>query len=75
MNFPGKNPGVGCHFLLHLYFLQKCKKQEDFPGGPVVENLPVSAGDMGLVPGWRRFHMLQGNSACAATAEPSCHNY
>ena len=23
----------------------------DFPGGPVVKNLPSDAGDMGLVPG------------------------
>ena len=27
----------------------------DFPGGPVVKNLP--AGDMGLIPGSGRFHM------------------
>ena len=27
-------------------------KGEDIPGGPVVENLPSSAGDMGLIPGW-----------------------
>ena len=24
----------------------------DFPGGPVVKNLPSHAGDMGSVPGW-----------------------
>ena len=23
----------------------------DFPGGPVVKNLPTNAGDMGLIPG------------------------
>ena len=23
----------------------------DFPGGPVVKNLPYNAGDMGLIPG------------------------
>ena len=40
-----------------------------FPG---VENLPANAG---LIPGRRRFHLLQGNSACATTAEPLCHNY
>ena len=36
----------------------------DFPGGPVVENLPSSAGDAALIPGWElRPHMLQGNQA------------
>ena len=34
----------------------------DFPGGPVVKNLPASAGDMGSIPGPGRFHMLQGNN-------------
>ena len=24
----------------------------DFPGGPVVENLPSNAGDTGSIPGW-----------------------
>ena len=33
----------------------------DFPGGPVVKNLPASAGDMGLIPGPGRFHMVQDN--------------
>ena len=29
----------------------KKEMQKDFPGGPVVENLPASAGDTGSVPG------------------------
>ena len=33
----------------------------DFPGGPVVKNLPANAGDMGSVPGLGRSHMPQGN--------------
>ena len=33
----------------------------DFPGGPVVKNLPANAGDMGSLPDLGRFHMLQGN--------------
>ena len=43
----------------------------DFPGGPVVENLPANAGDMGLIPGLGRFHVLQSHEArpCATTAE------
>ena len=35
--------------------------KQDFPGGPLVKNLPANARDMGLIPGARRFHMLQGN--------------
>ena len=34
---------------------------EDFPGDPVVKNLPANAGDMGSVPGQGRFHMHRGN--------------
>ena len=35
----------------------------DFPGGPVLKNLPVNAGDEGPIPGPGRFHMPQGNEA------------
>ena len=31
----------------------------DFPGGPVVKNLPANAGDMGSSPGPGRSHMPQ----------------
>ena len=30
-----------------------------FPGGPMVKNLSANAGDMGLIPGPRKFHMPQ----------------
>ena len=33
----------------------------DFPGGPVIKNLPDNAGDMGSIPGLGRFHMPQSN--------------
>ena len=33
----------------------------DFPGGPIVKNLPANAGDMDLIPGKERFHMLWSN--------------
>jgi len=36
-------------------------KRRDFPDGPVVKNLPASAGDMGSIPGLGRSHMPQGN--------------
>ena len=37
--------------------------EKDFPSGPVVTNPPTNAGDMGLIPGPRRFHMPRGNKA------------
>ena len=36
-------------------------KIRDFPGGPVVKNLPTNAGDTGSILGPGRFHMLQVN--------------
>ena len=35
---------------------------EDFPGGPVVKNLPANSGDTGLSPGPGRFHMPRGST-------------
>ena len=37
------------------------KKKGDFPGGPLVKNLPANAGDMGSIPASGRFHMQQSN--------------
>ena len=37
------------------------KKQEGFPGGAVVENLPANAGDTGSSPGLGRSHMPRSN--------------
>ena len=31
----------------------------EFPGGPVVKNLPCSAGDTGSIPGAGRSHVVQ----------------
>ena len=36
-------------------------KHQDFPGGPVVKNLPANAGDTGLIPNPGRSHMLLNN--------------
>ena len=33
----------------------------DFPGGPVVKNLPANAGDMGSIPGPGRSHVPPSN--------------
>ena len=37
----------------------KSNQNEGFPGGSVVKNPPASAGDLGLIPGPGRSHMLQ----------------
>ena len=37
------------------------KKKGDFPGGPMVEDPPANAENMGSIPGSRRFQMLRGN--------------
>jgi len=37
------------------------KEQQDFPGGPVVQNLPAKAGDMGLIHGLGKSHMPWAN--------------
>ena len=34
---------------------------KDFPGGPVVKNLPVNARDMGSIPGLERLYIPWGN--------------
>ena len=39
--------------------------KQDFPSGTVDKNLPASAGGMGSIPGLRRCHMLESNSAHA----------
>ena len=36
-------------------------KNEDFPSGPVVKNLPVNTGDIGSIPGLRRCQKLHSN--------------
>ena len=54
----GKSLKAPHNFIVNLKLLFKKKKVVlDFLGGTVDENLPVSAGDMGLIPGLERFHM------------------
>ena len=48
--------------------INKYLKNRDFPGGPVVKNLPANAGDMGSIPG-------PGNSLMLQSDMPMCHNY
>ena len=46
---------------IYLMPLNCTLKTGYFPGHPVVKNLPVIAGDTGLVPGLRVLHMPWGN--------------
>ena len=39
----------------------KNNQKGDFPGGPVVKNLPANAGDMGSGPDPVRSHMQRSN--------------
>ena len=62
-------PGWSSALLSHLAFVEgdsesECVKSRgwrDFPGGPMVRNLPANAGVMGSIPGRGRFHMPEGN--------------
>ena len=49
-------------------------KTRDFPGGPVVKNLPSKAGDMGSIPsrGTKIPHAVGQLSPHASTREPAC---
>ena len=40
------------------------KKTKDFPGGPLVKNLPANVGDIHLTSGPGRFHILRSNETC-----------
>ena len=44
----------------------------ELPGGPVVENMPANANDMGSIPGLERSHVPLSNWGAI---EPVCHNY
>ena len=56
---------------------QVLKNFNDFPGGPVVKNLPANAREVGLIPCLGKFRLLRGNythspqlvSPCSATTE------
>ena len=60
-----KNVWHACNKILN--WENKSKKHwikrniKGFPGDPVVKNLPASAGDMDLIPGPGRFHILWDN--------------
>ena len=49
----------------------------DFPGGPMVKNLPCNAGDMGWIPGQgtKIPHTVEQLSLSVTTTEPEWRNY
>ena len=49
------------HGPTEVCFKHLITKVLDFPGGPVVKNLPCNAGDKGSIPGPGRSHMPRGN--------------
>ena len=51
----------GCQALPRVRKDMEYKNILCFPGGPVVKNLPANTGDMSLIPGPVRFHMLQSS--------------
>ena len=77
-------PADATFFLQRACVLSKgatqCCGQEvghpDFPGGPMVKNLPRNAGDVGLIPGWgtKILHLLDQLSLHTTISEPTCHN-
>ena len=48
----------------------------DFPGGPVVKNLPCDAGDIGSIPGQgtKILHATEQLRLPATTTKPKCHS-
>ena len=62
-------------FLWSRYISQICLSW-DFPGGPVVKNLPCNAGDVGSIPGWgtKIPHASDQLSPLATAIEPGSHN-
>ena len=45
----------------HQLWKLERRQRRDFPGGTVVKNPPVNAGDTGSSPGPRRSHMPRSN--------------
>ena len=70
-------------FTAVLFIVAKLVMPRDFPGGPVVKNLPANAGDRGSIPGQGRSHVLWSNwdhapwllNPHAVTSESTCCNH
>ena len=64
--------------VIALYEKAECRTEcRDFPGGPVVKNLPCNARDTGSIPG-QGIKIPQARdqlSLCSATTKPKSCNY
>ena len=71
--------GICLSTASHNYHIKVIKgnSSRDFPGGPVVENPPANAGDMGSIPGrgTKIPHAVGQLSPCTTTREPARCNY
>ena len=69
----GDGVGINWKTGTDIYTLL-CTDNGDFPGGPVVKNLPCNTGDAGSIPSQRARtpHAAERLNPCAATAEPVC---
>lgn len=65
---------IGEDFLQALLNVDLLKLSGDFPGGPVVKNLPSIRGDEGLILGLESDipHDVEQLGPCATTREPAC---
>ena len=52
-----------------VYTKQRKKNVRNFPGGPVIRNLPANSGDTGSIPDPGRFHVPQGTNPFHTTTE------
>ena len=52
------------------------RNEGDFPGGPVVKNLPSNAGDVGSIPGWltKIPTCRWATKPTGTTKDPACRN-
>ena len=48
-------------FAIRIHITKFKYESRDFPGGPVAENSPANAEDMGFIPGLGRSHMHWSN--------------
>ena len=64
---PNLNQGANHEECQNIWSIQNILYW-DFPGDPVVKNLPSNAGDMGSIPG-------SGRSHCHGGTKPVPHNY
>ena len=62
-----------CSNIFNHYRNTNHNRSEDFPGGPVVKNLPTNAGNTGSIPAPGRFHIPRDNEVhMPQLLKPAC---